>query len=287
MNRHYPYSCAPAQGIALIAVLWIVAALSIVVTGVVHSVRSEVRLVSSARQTIESVALGEAAINLVLQEMVAQPEQLVRFTQVPVMYRGHSMVVETTPLTGLININKAPTPLLANLYKVAGAIDKPAAQALAEATVQTRSERTAKGRETGFEAVQDLLRVPGMEYGLYARISRLITAEELRGNGLVNPLAAPEEVLAILAEGNTVVAVTLAARRADGATDIDMSALSREFISNAPSSRYRLQARVLLPDGSHAVVSRSVELRSDSRLGLPWRIFNEEYWMQGAPPKGV
>lgn len=33
------------QGIALIAVLWIVAALSIIVTGVVHSVRSEVRLV--------------------------------------------------------------------------------------------------------------------------------------------------------------------------------------------------------------------------------------------------
>ena len=287
MKRQHLRSRIPEQGIALIAVLWIVAALSIVVTGVVQSVRSEVRLVSGARQTIESVALGEAAINLVLQDMVAHSERSARFTQFPVSYRGHSMVVESMPLTGLIDINKASMPLLAKLYAVAGGLDRPAAQALAEATVQTRSERTANGRETGFEAVQDLLRVPGLEYGLYARLSRLITAEESRGGGLVNPLAAPQEVLAVLADGNTALANVLAARRASGATDIDTSALPKEFIGDTVSSRYRLQALIALPDGSHAVVSRSVELRPNARLGLPWRIFNAEYWMQGAPPQGV
>ncbi len=271
----------------MIAVLWIVAALSIVVTGVVQSVRSEVRMVGSARQAVENMALGEAGINLVLQDMAAHPERPARLIQVPVLYRGQSMTVQVMPLSGLININTAPVPLLARLYAVAGAMDKTAAQALAETTVQTRSERASSGRATGFQAVQDLLRVPGVGYELYARLSRLITAEEPRGGGVVNPLAAPEEVLAVLADGNTVLAGALAARRAEGATDIDTSGLPKEFIGNAISSRYRLQAHIVLSDGSHAVVSRSVELRPNARLGLPWRIFNAEYWMQAAPRKGV
>ena len=58
------------RGIALIAVLWIVTALSVIVTGVVHSVRSEVRLVSVARQSTEAAALGEAAIMLVFSFVV-------------------------------------------------------------------------------------------------------------------------------------------------------------------------------------------------------------------------
>lgn len=287
MKRQHPHRQVVEQGIALIAVLWIVAALSIVVTGVVHSVRSEVRLVGGARQAVENVALGEAAINLVLQSMVAQSERPARLMLLPVTYRGHSMVVETMPLTGLIDINKASVPLLARLYAVAGGLDRPAAQALAEATVQKRSERTAGGRQTGFEAGEDLLRVPGLEYALYARLSRLISAEESQGAGLVNPLAAPPEVLAVLTDGNTALSSLLAARRASGATGIDTSALPQEFIGNTVSLRYRLQARIALPDGAHAVVSRSVELRPDARLGLPWRIFNAEYWIQSAPPQGV
>ena len=274
------------QGIALIAVLWIVAALSIIVTGVVHSVRSEVRLVSAARQTIEAVALGEAAIALVLQDMASRAERIVTLVTVNAVYQGHSMTIEIVPLNGLIDINKAPQSLLSSLYVFAGAMDAKAATALAEATVQTRSERDARGREQGFEAVQDLLRVPGMDYDLYARLSRLITAEA-QGNGRVNPLAAPGEVLAVLAQGNTALASALATKRASGATDIDTTALNGEFIGNTSSLRYRLQAYVVLPSGARVVVSRGVDLRPDQRLGLPWRIFNAEHWMQGAPEKGV
>ena len=274
------------QGIALIAVLWIVAALSIIVTGVVHSVRSEVRLVSAARQTIEAVALGEAAIALVLQDMASRAERIVTLVTVNAVYQGHSMTIEIVPLNGLIDINKAPQSLLSSLYVFAGAMDAKAATALAEATVQTRSERDARGREQGFEAVQDLLRVPGMDYDLYARLSRLITAEA-QGNGRVNPLAAPGEVLAVLAQGNTALASALATKRASGATDIDTTALNGEFIGNTSSLRYSLQAYVVLPSGARVVVSRGVDLRPDQRLGLPWRIFNAEHWMQGAPEKGV
>lgn len=274
------------QGIALISVLWIVAALSIIVTGVVHSVRSEVRVVSAQRQTIEAVALGEAAVALVLQDMISRPERPAKLMSLEVTYQGRTMMVEIVPLNGLIDINKASSSLLASLYLVAGHMDPKSASALAEATVQTRSERDSRGREKGFEAVQDLLRVPGVGYELYARLSRLITAEA-QGTGQVNPDAAPEEVLAVLAQGNSTLSGALAAKRANGAASIDTTALNSEFIGNGSSLRYRLEAHVALPDGIRIVVSRSAEMRADPRLGIPWRIFNAEHWMQGAPAKGV
>ena len=42
------------RGIALIAVLWIVAAMAIAVTGMTHAVRNEIRTAAAARSSIES-----------------------------------------------------------------------------------------------------------------------------------------------------------------------------------------------------------------------------------------
>ena len=70
-------------------------------------------------------------------------------------------------------------------------------------------------------------------------------------------------------------------------TDLDSTALNGEFLDNASSPRYRLQARVALADNGQVVVEHSVDLRPDFRLGLPWRIFHAEHWMQAPPAKGV
>ena len=57
---------APSHGVALIAVLWIVAALTIIVTGLSRTVRDEVHLVASARQSVVAQALGDAARTAVI-----------------------------------------------------------------------------------------------------------------------------------------------------------------------------------------------------------------------------
>lgn len=61
-----------SRGVALIAVLWIVAAMAIAVTGMAHAVRNEIRTVAAARSGVETQALGEAAIALAVQKMLAQ-----------------------------------------------------------------------------------------------------------------------------------------------------------------------------------------------------------------------
>ena len=272
------------RGMALIAVLWMVAALGVIVTGMVHAVRSEVRLVSGARQLVTGAALGDAAIHLVLQEMAAATDKPKRLQSLQVAYQGHDMSVQVQPLNGLIDINNAPQGLLASLYASAGQLGPDVAATLAQATIETRNRKNGVGQAEGFEANEDLLRVPGVNYALYANIADLITASQ-PGSGRVNPMAAPQAVLAVLAGGNAGQAGSIAASRDAGGVGIDTTSLNSEYTDSAVSQRYRLQAHVLLPDGAVLLVSRSVDLSDDAKGGLPWRTFQTEQRLKPKPGK--
>ena len=130
MTSHCP-GAGRNRGMALVAVLWIVAALSILVTGMVKVQRDEIRLVSSARQTVQGHAMANAAIQMVLQEMASRNEPVSRLSRVEVSYAGVAISVEITPLNGMIDINRASGPLLAALFAVAGGLDADRASALA------------------------------------------------------------------------------------------------------------------------------------------------------------
>ena len=263
----------------LIAVLWIVAALSIIVTGITRSVREEARMMSLARQGVEFSALGDAAIQLALQEMVSRTVPVGRLTQVDTTYRGISIPVEIMPLNGLININTASVALLSRLYTLAGGVPENAAEILAQATVEARERRDSRGSQVRFEAAEDLLQVPSIDYILYARLSGLITAD-LRGAGKINPLAAPLKVLTILASGNAAAASKIAADREAGLEVIDTTALDATLIDSSTVRRFRLQARVPLPSGAGLLVSRSVDLIGRSSDGAPWQTFHSSYGME-------
>lgn len=270
------------RGIALVAVLWIVAALSIVVTSMGYSVRHEVRAVSASRQTLEGEALGQAAIQLVLQEMESRPARAQGMAYVDALFRGTPMRVRVTPLTGLIDINNASQALLTALFTHAGQIDPQRAAALAAAAIEARSRKDGRDRPVGFEAPEDLLRVPGIDYTLYAKLAALVTAD-LQGSGRVSPLAAPEEVLMVLAAGNPARAATIAAERDSGRVGIDTTALNGEFTDgNANTQRFHLQALVPLSAGPGLLVSRTVDF-SGGVNGLQWRTIHTGYRFEPAP----
>ena len=129
------------------------------------------------------------------------------------------------------------------------------------------------------------MRVPGVDYDLYARLRPLITADAL-GSGKVNAQAAPQELLAVLADGNLARAAALSNARLQGAPTMDTSTLRTDFIDGGVGTRYRMQAFVPMADGSLGVVLRTVDLNPDQRAGLPWRIFTAETWMHVPPEKG-
>ena len=271
------------RGIALVAVLWIVAALTILVSGIIQAVRSEVRLSSTGRQRVVAGALGDAAINLVLQEMVATPKRPTRLLTVSKNYQGQDINVQIIPLTGYINLNNASLPLLTSLFTVGAHLSADAAAGLAQAVVDARQQRDAVGRPLRLEATEDLMRIPGLDYGVYASIQPLVTAD-LFGGGQVNPLAAPPEVLLVLADGDPARAAKVASDRDAGAESVDVTALNTAFTSaNSSTNRYRLQARVPLADGAWLWQSRVIELNAQPKEGLPWKVYRTESHVEKNP----
>ncbi len=284
-KRHL--ALASRRGLALIAVLWMVAALSLIATSMAHAVRQEVRAVSGSRQAIAGQAVGQASIQMVLQEMAANTgdaASISRLKYVNTIFRQQEVQVRVVPLTGFIDINNAPRELLQALFIGAGQLAVTQATRLAAQAVEARSARDGLGRPIAFEAAEDLLRLPGFDYTLYAKVVSLVTADAT-GGGKVNPLAAPVEVLAALAGGDARRAAAIAAGRDAGVVGLDTTALNGEFTdSNATSPRFHLQARVPLDGGAWLLVWRIVDV-SAARAGVPWRILRSGYRVEPAPER--
>ena len=263
----------PRRGVALIAVLWLVAAMALITSGVVHSVRGEIRSVGTGKSTLVATAQADAAILIYLQGIQSQPQrQLVALEDKVVNFQGVEIRVVARALNGFIDINSAPVNLLADLYRYVGGLDARSAELLAQATVDTRQVRSKSGQKVAFEAVEELLRVPKIDYALYAKLHSLVTAEVVNGSGKVNPLAAPTGVLMILAGGSAPRAMELAARRDAAPNLMDTTFFQPAHIETSVSRSMRLQTFVDLKDGRLVERSWDVYLGDDSRTGLPWRV---------------
>lgn len=266
------------QGVALVAVLWIVAALSVLVTGMTVSVRQYTRTAGVTRDALSAQARGDAAIQIALQALQAAPSRPAARQSVTVPVWGESVTVLVQPLSGLIDLDNAPPPLLAELLTTAGGLPSQQAQTLAQALVEWRSNRTAgSGEPARFEAVEDLLLVPGFDYPLYERVRPLVSADVV-GSGRVNPLAANAGVLAVLANGNAALAAQVAAAQDAGRVGIDTTGLDPRFLDAGATERYRLEARVPGEQGKIEVFSRTVAF-GDSASGVPWRTLRTERWV--------
>ena len=270
---------------ALIAVLWLVTAMGLIITGIVKSVRSEVRIAGFQRQALIANGLADAAILLALQNLHAQQMELRNTIQViPVQFEGLTSQVEVQPLNGLIDINNATPLLLANMYRYAGGLNPNAAQTLAQATVESRQLKNAKGVAQGFDAIEDLLRVPAMNYTLYAKIAGLVTAEVGESSGRVNPMSAPQEVIQVLTDGDTSRATVLVAKRNVDPNAMDTSFLKPDFIQMASSRSLRLKVSVALPEGGHFQKIWHVYWGADPRSELPWRLLSTQQSSQPSAP---
>jgi len=262
---------AAAAGVALVAVLWIVGALSVLVTGIVSAQRAELRMAGAARALLVGEAAGQAAIQLELQRMTAGGARIERLTRTAVRYDGLDIVVETMPLTGLLDLNQAPQPLLAAFLAGVGGADERRAAEIAAAVVARREPAgAAPDVPTRFASPEELLSVPGVDYDLFARIADFVTVGS-GGGARINPLAAAADMLSFLAAGNAALAQGIARERDAGVPLIDTTRLEGSFIDATVSSRYRFTAVVPMPDGARVLVQRDVDTAAAADAATPWQ----------------
>lgn len=275
---------ARARGLALIAVLWIVAALSLLVLAATASVRQQIQATAAVQDQVQGQAQGEAAIALALQGMTLDSARFQGQAQVTVPWNGVAIGVHVASLNGLISLGGANVPLLTALLHVAGGLPAGQAQALATTIVAWRDGRpevdpTAPGgaragsQTRGIEAPEDLLLIPGMDYAIYARIAPLVTAD-LGSDSRVNLGAAPPGVLAVLAGGNLAVVQRYLGDRARNGVAADASGFNPAFVGTGGGGLYRLQASVPLGAGKILLLTQDVALGSGYSAAGPWRLMH-------------
>ena len=239
----------PARGLALLAVLWVVAALSLLVHSLVSTVRAEIGISQQYRDELQAQARGDAFILLALQTLHhsgqrswGQPQNLT------VNWEGQTIAVELRPANGWINPNNAPAPLLAELLQHLGELPPAQATELAERMVSTRQASTG-AVSSRFDNAADLMRVPGLSVETFAKIQPAIAVAASDSAGKINPLAAPREVLHVLTQGHAdrTAALLQAQQRQmvepSSLTTVDTSFINPALIEQRDSSALRLAVR--------------------------------------------
>jgi general secretion pathway protein K len=263
-----------------------VAALMVTATGVVYAVRGEVRAVSSFREMAVAGALADAGVVLAARELAASRNPDARLQRFEATLEGSLVSLRVVPLTGLVDLNAAAEPLLTEMFAVAGGVDRNQASRLAQRIVDWRDaddQSRPEGAEDAayaaagsafrtrggpFECPEDLLQVLGVDYDLFVRLRPLVTVH-LRGNGRVDPSAAPPAVLRILAAGNEQLAAAYAeAREVDG-TLADSTRFSSAFAARAQTSRFLVEASMQLSNGAFLVARKVIDV-SSGQDGVPW-----------------
>lgn len=307
-RRSIAQSYGREDGVALAILVWFLAAMSLLVAGIVMQARLDIKLtqIHAARAQVEAAADG--AIQLALADFMLH-EQEDNLTPT-VMHGGeytlgrHTVMVNFTPLAGLIDINQAPEGLLLLLFSGAEYLEEDAARDLAFNVVEWRSGGTPDGagmeqsvasgatgeggvgfsdefnangvRQARFESIEDLLLVPGIDRRVYETVRDSVYVSQA-GLAGVDWASAPVEVLRALGGMDEAAARELVDSRNSEAGDwvsapeqVDLS-----YQEEGELSAYRVDALV---EYGEFVYSRRrwVDRANPGADGLPWSFIRTE-----------
>ncbi|MBA6414270.1 general secretion pathway protein GspK [Parahaliea sp. F7430] len=264
------YSAAPKRlpnkqgGVALAIVLWFLAGMSLLVAGIVHMGRMDVKMAQVHSSQAKVVAAGDGAIHLMMATFLRDPsrrdqEQL----QLSANFELGALPVRVrmVPASGLVDIYHAPPNLLAALFAARGALEPAEAEQLAKSVLELRARTFSK-----LVSPEDLLRVPGFNRALLDALRDDIRA--VQGGGGLSWAKAPAEVLAALEQVDPQRVAAIAAKR-------DATELGQEMA--AGESLFRVDAIVDL-GGQQWLRRRWVKMESGGSGGseLPWSFMRTE-----------
>lgn len=278
MNSNYARSGKSASddhGMALLAVLWVVAALSIMLSGMLQVVRTEAGIAGQFRQTVINQGVADAAIRMTLRELELEKGKPIKAIQTKtISVFDQEVKIEVIPMNGAIDLNNAPESLLADAFEYGAGVSRETAQRLANSAIEARDRKNAQGVPVRFHANEELLRLDGVNYDIYARLKNVFTVDTA-GSGRVNPLASSMPTLVILAKGDLARAKQLFELRLSNPESMDTTTLTAPHIDMASTSY--LAIRATLPNQDHRFFTRTWRVDvATAAYGLPWRLLGEE-----------
>lgn len=253
--------CAGARtrqrGVALAIVVWFIAAMGLLVGGMVYQAKLETRAAQMHLAQAKVAAAGDGAIQLGLANLVSRDgtENGQRFR-----LGDLEAVVFLTPTVGLIDLNRAPRELLVNLFS-AVAIPRGDAEILADNVIQWRSPSLA-GPGQRIDSIESLLAIDGFDRVRIDAMRDLVSSG-LSGAGFFSAKHAPEAVRKIVSMQEPG-----ADNKPDGARRGERAAPQR-------ADAYRVDAMIDY-GGRRWLRRRWVRMGSAAHSELPWRFTRTE-----------
>jgi general secretion pathway protein K len=280
------------QGVVLAVLVWFLAAMSLLVAGIVYQARMDARLTRWQMNHAQAAALGDGAIQLALADLLRQERQgeVTGRGQRWGYYElsGARVGIGITPVTGLVDLNTATEELLFSLFAYGAGVGEENAKDLALNVIEWRSPASGdQGRQEGmygggslrhgrFEAVEDLLLVAGIDRAVFDSVRESVYVAQ-QSQGGVDWVSAPASVIAVLIEGDWPAARKVVSNRAQ---DTERrwavpSGLDMSHQQTGSLSLFRVDALVQLGD-EHFLRRRWVDRRKPGGDGLPWSFFRSE-----------
>lgn len=297
LSRHYPR--ASQRGVALAILVWFLAAMSILVAGIVMQARVDIKLAQLHADVARVEAAADGAMQLALADLKLR-EVNGEFSPRAVSYASHTLgdrdvLVSFTPLAGLVDLNLATQELLFALFDSIDDVDEATADELSSNVVKWRApnpmaweQGSQVGEESGdissmstarygrFEVIEDLLLVEGLDRRIFEAIRDSVYVDPVGQPG-VDWVAAPVSVLRALGGMNEVTAMELAASRMTTSAEelVAPKGLDLAFQATAELSSYRVDALVVYGDTVYRR-RRWVDRAMPGADGLPWRFIRTE-----------
>lgn len=268
------------SGVALAIVVWFLAAMSLLVAGIVAQAKVDTRMAQSHVARAKAVAAGDGAIQLMLAALQSRQIEGYRGRGVPQFdfdVGEQKVSVSLVPVSGLIDLNGAPGELLVELFAGSGAESEEDAQILAENVMKWRNQMSAgTGQKQTFSSLEDLLRVEGVGRTLFENIRDSVVVGAVHGKG-VDWMSAPESVLRVLngdKEG-VVTSVLLAREGSFTPANTIPRGLNPRFQVAGGGNDYRVDAQVTVGD-KQWLRRRWVSVDTQGEGLLPWRFTGTE-----------
>jgi len=184
------------RGVALVMVMWFVAAMAILVGGILASGKIDRQGTDAGVFSAKASALGDGAIKIGLAEFVAAAgEQQSQFKAQSIMIGEEQVLLKITNGAALVNLNSAPIEVMSQLLAQSSDLDPAEAQMMAEKTIAWREglDRFENdiGRPRQFLALEEILLVPGMSRATFDSVRDLACACEPSGATISGEQMAP------------------------------------------------------------------------------------------------
>ena len=270
-------------GVALAILVWFLAAMSLLVAGIVMQARMDARLSGLHVTTARVEAAGDGAIQLALTNLLVSElddELFGRTAQYGVHSLGKLKVaVVLTPLGGLIDLNAASEGLLSALFSSIDGIDESEAYELAASVVVWRAAAqgdASDGPGGRFNVSEDLLMVEGVDRQIYEAVRDSVYVAP-QGSAGVDWMSAPLSVLRALGQVDEQMAMGLIeSRLSEKAQYLEPPAgMNLGYQQAVQSSSYRADALVIL-DNTVYLRRRWVDRAQVGADELPWLFFRTE-----------